>query len=254
MGRVLTRMMIGVVAVSMVVAACGDDPSPDAATTTAPGSTATGSTTPGDSSATSSTSTTTTLPGEVVDLFPYAGDELGVVGVKADDSLNVRSGPGAGFDIVSQLDPLTTGIEATGHNRTVGDSGVWSEVTANGVTGWASATYLAQLGRIDDITTEIAPSPTDRPSAETMLELGRMIAGSRASTDPPSDIVVSGGPEVGDLGEITVDVIGMGDDAILGERLHIFGEPDPGGESFTMRTVERTLLCARGVTEDGECV
>ena len=241
MGRVLTRMMIGVVAVSMVVAACGDDPSPDAATTTtAPRSTTPGSTAQGDGS---SSTSTTTLPGEVVDLFPYAGDELGVVGVKADDSLNVRSGPGAGFEIVSQLDPLTTGIEATGHNRTVGDSGVWSEVIANGVTGWASGTYLAQLGRIDDITTEIAPSPTDRPSAETMLELGRMIAGSRASTDPPSDIVVSGGPEVGDLGEITVDVIGMGDDAILGERLHIFGEPDPGGESFTMRTVERTLLC-----------
>ena len=62
------------------------------------------------------------------------------------------------------------------------------------------------------------------------------------------------GPNVGDLGEITLDVIGMGDDSILGERLHVFGDPDPGGESFTMRTVERTLLCARGVGDDGLCV
>ena len=247
MGRVLTRMVIVAVTASMLLASCGDDDTPSATTTTASSTTA-------DGASTSSTTTTAPLPGEEVDIFPYAGDELGVVGVKADDVLNVRAGPGADFEVVAQLDPLTTGIEATGHNRTVGDTGVWSEVTDDGVTGWANGAYLAQLGRIDDITTEIAPTPADRPRAETMLDLGTMVARSRASTDPPSDIVVSGGPDVGDLGEITVDVLGVGDDSILGERLHIFGEPDPGGESFTMRTVERTLLCARGVADDGVCL
>ncbi len=249
MGRVLTRLVIAVVTASMLLASCGDD----GATSTASDATST-STTAGDRAGTTSTSTTVPLPGEEVDIFPYAGAELGVVGVKANDELNVRSGPGADFEVVTQLHSLDTGIEAAGHNRTVGDTGLWSEVTANGVTGWASATYLAQLGRIDDITTEIAPTPADRPSAETMLQLGTVVARSRASTDPPSDIVVTGGPDVGDLGEITVDVIGMGDDSILGERLHIFGEPGAGGESFTMRTVERTLLCARGVGDDGLCL
>ena len=154
MGRALTRMVIAVVAASMLLAACGDDASPGAAS-----STASTSTTSSDGAGTSSTTSTAPLPGEEVDIFPYAGAQLGVVGVKTNDELNVRSGPGADFEVVTQLHPLATGIEATGHNRTVGDTGLWSEVTANGVTGWASTTYLAQLGRIDDITTEIAATP-----------------------------------------------------------------------------------------------
>ena len=49
-----------------------------------------------------------------------------------------------------------------------------------------------------------------------------------------------------DLGEITVDVIGFPDDAQLGERLHVFAEPDPGGESFTVRSVESTTTTGPG--------
>ena len=67
------------------------------------------------------------------------------------------------------------------------------------------------------------------------------------------DVVVVDGPTVGDLGEITVDVVGFPDDSVLGARLRVFAEPDPGGESFTVRTVESTTLCRRAVSE-GLCV
>jgi hypothetical protein len=61
-------------------------------------------------------------------------------------------------------------------------------------------------------------------------------------------------PTVGDLGEVTFDVVGLLDDAQLGWRLHIFGQPTEGGEGFSLKSVEATALCGRGVTEDGLCV
>ena len=55
----------------------------------------------------------------------------------------------------------------------------------------------------------------------------------------------------GDLTEVTYDVIGLADDSIRGVRLHIFAEETSDG--FTLRTVEMTLLCGRGVS-GGFCV
>lgn len=173
--------------------------------------------------------------------------------VAADDTLNVRSGPGVDFEVLVELEPLATGVVATGHNRSLGEAGFWSEITVDGVTGWANTRYLLQPGEVRDITAELYPTPADRPSAETMLELAELVGGAVASEEPPSDIVVVDGPTVGDLGEVTVDVIGLGDDAVGGMRLTVFAEPAPGGESFTVRTVEATTLCSRGVTDDGLC-
>jgi hypothetical protein len=59
------------------------------------------------------------------------------------------------------------------------------------------------------------------------------------------------GPHVGDLGEVTVDVVGLADDSILGWRLHVFAQPE--GATFHVRTVEQTVLCARGA-DAGLCV
>lgn len=87
-----------------------------------------------------------------------------------------------------------------------------------------------------------------------MLELGRTVARLRAGDDPESDIVVADGPTVGDVGEITVDIVGLGDGSVGGERLKIFAEPGAGGASFTVRSVEATTLCRRGVTADRLCV
>ena len=61
-------------------------------------------------------------------------------------------------------------------------------------------------------------------------------------------------PAVGDLGEVTYDVIGLGDDSIGGWRLHVFGTPSASGEGFLLKTLEATTLCTRGVTTDGLCI
>lgn len=250
-----------VVVAALVLTACGGDDEvvgTESTVTTleSTSTTTTAAPAPTTSSTTASPGGTTvpgSLPGERLELFPYEGDELAVVGVAADDTLNLRAGPGVGFDVVAELAPMATGLIATGHNRSIEDGGIWAEVTADGATGWANSAYLAHLGGTDDITSQVVDAAGDRPRSETMLDLGTQVAGLRAGTDaeaePVPEVVVVDGPSVGDLGEITVDVVGFADDSVLGERLRVFAQPDPGGGSFTLRTVEATTLCRRGVTD-----
>lgn len=180
---------------------------------------------------------------------PARGATLAVVGVAAGDELNVRDAPGTDGAVLGTLDPLADGVTATGRARIV-DSGYWYQVDGGAVDdGWVNARYLAYLGETTDVTSEL----TERPSAETMLQLAEAVAQLRvgdASEGQGPRIVVSDGPTVGDLGEVTVDILGLPDDAVAGERLRIFAHPVD--EGFTLRTVERTVLCSRGVS-DGLC-
>lgn len=252
-------LLAALAALILLVAGCGDDDDTDSATTTT--STATSTTSSTDDTSTTSTteaptsttggSTTTALPGEPAELFARDGDELGVVGVRFDDVLNVRAGPGTDQEIVATLDPTGTAV-ATGRARSL-ESSFWYEVTADGTTGWANIRFLGFIGRTTDETAAILDDMGGtRPEAATMLELGSMVAESLASEEPPSTITVTVEPTTGDLGEVTYDVVDLGDDSVLGFRLHVFGEPTGGG--FTLRTVESTLLCARGATDEGICV
>jgi hypothetical protein len=80
-----------------------------------------------------------------------------------------------------------------------------------------------------------------------------VVAGTLVVDGPPSGITMSVAPTVGDLGEVTFDVIGIQDDAVRGFRVHVFATPDEGGEGFVLKSVEQTLLCGRGVS-GGLCV
>ena len=84
-----------------------------------------------------------------------------------------------------------------------------------------------------------------------MEELGMIVAEANASTDPPSRIRMSAAPTIGNLGEVTYDVVGLGDDALFGVRLRVFGTPEEA--AFSLKSVERTLLCGRGLSPEGLC-
>ena len=191
------------------------------------------------------------LPGEPFDIVPPAGTTASVIGVASNDVLNLRAVPGQGR-IVDTAAPHGQ-VELTGRGRLLPQS-IWWEVRSDGGTLWASATYLAVAGLTDDITAEVIAALGETPGAETLVELAEVVAATRASDEPPSTITVSAAPTVGDLGEITVDVVGLGDDAVRGERLHVFATADASGEGFVLRTVERTVLCGRAATADGLCV
>jgi hypothetical protein len=117
------------------------------------------------------------------------------------------------------------------------------------VTGWADSASLAYLGATYDATARIVAKLGGPPTAGSMLELGRIVAMAEAPTQEPivSRVTVTVAPTLGDLGEVTYDVVGFPDDSVGGERLHVFGTP---GDTFTLKTVEATTLCRRGVSAD----
>jgi hypothetical protein len=192
-----------------------------------------------------------TLPGEPIDIGPQAGDVLAVIGVVHNDVLNLRAAPGTDQEILAELDPLADDVIALGSARALPQS-IWYEVEAGGVIGWVSSSFLGYLGQTTDETSAIIDALGEAPKAETMVDLGMVVAGS-LTVETPSGIFMSVAPTVGDLGEVTFDAIGIKDDAVRGFRFHVFATPDEGGEGFVLKSVEQTLLCGRGVS-DGLCV
>ncbi len=260
---------VGLAVLAMAVAACGE--SGDAGTTTttttvAETTTSTIATTttssvpttvPATTTSTSVEESTTTtgtssgLPGEPIDFGPAEGDTLAVIGVAHDDVLNLRAAPGADQEILDGIPPLYDDLTALGETRQLPGS-MWIRVDYDGSDGWVNIRFIGYLGDTTDATADIVESLGEVPGAETMLDLGQIVAESLASDEPVSDIVLTVAPTVGDLGEVTYDVVGLGDDAVRGLRVHVFGQP--GDESFTLDTVEITTLCGRGVDGDGFCI
>lgn len=253
---------------AMLFAACGGDAGDgttttsvaDTTTTTAPTTT---STTSAPTTTTTSFATTTTapatmttvtapggLPGEPIEFGPADGDTLAVIGVAHDDVLNLRAAPGADQQILDGIPPLHDALTALGQTRELPGS-FWIAVDFEGTEGWVNLRYIGYLGDTTDETAAVVGQLGDAAGAETMLDLGFIVADSMASDEPASDIVLVVAPTVGDLGEVTYDVIGLGDDALRGVRVHVFGQPID--EGFALDTVEVTVLCGRGV-DGGACV
>lgn len=217
------------------------------------------------------------LPGETYEFGPPAGAALAVVGVSHDSVLNVRDVPAG--EIVARLDnvmnvgsepvvyvreansdaliatlDLNRGVIATGNTRKLPTT-IWHEIRMADAVGWASSSFLSPLGSTSDATAQIVAVLGDTPAAPTLAELARVVAGAVASDDPPSRIVVSGAPVIGDLAEITVDVLDLPDDAVRGFRLQVFAQQDSDSGSFVLKSVESTTICDshRGVSEEGLC-
>ena len=217
------------------------------------------------------------LPGEPYEFGPPDGAALAVVGVSHDSVLNVRDAPAG--ELVARLDnvmnvgsepvvyvreadsdeliatlDLNRGVIATGNTRKLPTT-IWHEIRMADAVGWASSAYLSPLGATSDATAEIVAVLGEAPAAPTLAELARVVAEAVASDDPPSRIVVSGAPVIGDLAEITVDVLGLPDDAVRGFRLQVFAQQDSDSGSFVLKSVESTTICDshRGVSEEGLC-
>jgi hypothetical protein len=249
-------------ALALLAAGCGGGeagpttvvPSSTVPTTSTPPapSTTTLPTTTTSTTTTTAAPTTTTIPGDPIDFGPPAGDVLAVVGVSHEDVLNMRAAPGIDQPIVATLDPLEDDVIALGNARQLPTS-IWFQIEVDGTIGWASAAFLAYRGDTTDVTSAVVADLGEVPEAETMLDLGRIVVEALASDAPESRIVVSVAPTVGDLGEVTYDVTGLGDDALFGLRLHVFGTPSDSLEGFVLEAVEQTSLCGRGVS-NGLCV
>jgi hypothetical protein len=192
------------------------------------------------------------LPGTPAEVsVPEAGAVLAVIGVERDDVLNVRALPGPGEQVVAEVAP-TGEVVATGRARDL-DGDRWVEVSTAGTTGWTSGRFLALgVGAVEDLTARVVTDHGGTPSAPSMARLAQIVADSLAGDGSAAAVTVAAGPDPGDLTEIVVDSLGLEDDSVLGHRLRVFAVAESG--TFTLRTVEATPLCGRGVDGDGLCV
>ena len=232
------------------------------------------------------TDTAVALPGEPYEFGPSAGAGLAVVGVAHDSALNVRDVPNGEIiarldnlmdgvrdpavyvrepnsdDIIATVD-LQSGIVATGNTRQLPTT-IWYELRVGDLVGWASGTYLGPLGADRDATAEVVEALGGTPTADTLTDLGLQVSALFASTgEVQSRTTISSRPGVFEaLGDITLDVLGLPDDAVRGYRINITA--DAGAEDwtqddagpFTLRSVTVTPICDshRGVSEEGLCL
>ena len=225
------------------------------------------------------------LPGEPSEFGPSAGTGLAVVGIRHDSALNFRDAPNGTViarldnvmdgmrdpavyarrpgsdDIIDTVD-LQNGVVATGNTRQLPTT-IWHELQVGDLLGWASSTFLAPLGAPRDAIDEVTEGLGGTPTAETLGALGRRVAGLFESTgEVQSQTTVSSRPGVFEaVGDITLDVLGLPDDALRGYRIHITA--DSGAEDwtqgdggpFTLRSVTVTPICDshRGANDDGVC-
>ncbi len=224
--------------VALATSACASDGTP------------TGSPTASAEPTTTASASASALPGEPIDIGPGEGDILSVVGVEHDGVLTVHSTPGPDEDVVARLDPLAEDVVALGEAWALDDS-IWYRVSVDGESGWVNSTFVQYKGGVEDITAIVVSESGATPQATTMTELGLMVAQDLASVDPPSRITMAAPASLGDVGEVTYDVVGIGDDSVGGFRLQVIGTPDESG--FVLKTVEQTLWCLRGV-DGGVCV
>jgi hypothetical protein len=116
----------------------------------------------------------------------------------------------------------------------------WELVLVEGREGYLPRANLGFVARSEEITEQFAGSTSDSP-----LELGEEIA----SEIEASRVVLVGEPN--DL-ELIYDVIGLGDDSLAGYRVRVVLVESEQG--FAASLVERSPLCARGLTEDSICI
>jgi hypothetical protein len=256
------------VLLALTAAACGNDAGEVTTTSTltsttatlAPTTTAAPTTTTAGPAATTTVEVTTTtaapsptttgLAGNPIDFGPAEGDVLMVIGVRHDDVLNLRARPGADQPIRDEIPPTFDDLVAEGNTREL-PSSFWLEVDYDGTVGWVNLSYIGYQGDTYDDTAPVIADMGERPTGSSMTALGELIAEQYVSEEPESDVVQVTQATTGDLAEVTYDVVGLGDDAVRGVRLHVFAEND--GAGFSLRTIEVTLLCGRGV-DDGACV
>ncbi|MCP3992150.1 MAG: hypothetical protein GY724_23970 [Actinomycetia bacterium] len=266
-----------VAALGLIASGCGDDKgSADTSTdTTDTGGTADSTSEDGqgsddddsDVSSTSSTETTSTsaadggtastddvpLPGDPFDIGPPAGEQLDVVSVGHDDVLNFRTRPEASAPIVDTVAPLsnTPAVLSSGEGRLF-DSSAWWKVTVGGQEAWANFAFLGTLGRTDDILEDLEAGPAST-EATTIEAIVTSVAASRSGGPEPRVTYMRPITSVGGGGmAATVDVVGLGDDAVKGERFVFMFESV--GTGYRLEGAERTVICGRGATDGGLCL
>lgn len=186
-----------------------------------------------------------TVPGEQVETYySREGAVVGVAGLTPDIAPEIiRAQPSLESEEVGQV-WRTGSVELAGrewNNTTLPDEGYWVEVRQDGVQGWMPGAHLFYFGGVTDVTGEWAHIPPSDDPVRSLAAIGHEVTHG----DMGRWAIVTKPEDTGD-GAFRMDITGVPDDAQAGERLKVTFDENNG--EYTISQVERTLLCARGVS------
>ncbi|WP_208012932.1 hypothetical protein, partial [Nesterenkonia salmonea] len=209
------------------------------------------------------------IHGEETEMFhSEEGAEVGAAGFAPQDGpLLVHAAPSRESDTVGELGPLDA-VELAGRERHHPDDekqGSWTEIILADGYGWVESGQLGHgsglfyFGETQDVTQEYLDEVPAAEQSEVIVEsvAERVIGPEEEMIDEEGepagpDWALISSPE--DHGETfyRADVTGYLDDSLAGERLFITVERVNG--DYELVQVERTLICQRGVADDGLCL
>ncbi|NDK32642.1 hypothetical protein [Nesterenkonia haasae] len=205
---------------------------------------------------------------ETQTVYSDEGAEVGAAGFAPEDGpLVVHAEPTRGSATVGELGPLDA-VELAGrerHHPEDDEQGSWTEIVLADGYGWMESGQIGHgaglyfFGETQDITEdyldEVPPTEQSEAIVESVAE--RVIGPDEQMMDAEGepagpDWALISSPE--DTGEefYRADVTGYLDDSLAGERLFITVEGVDG--DYQLVQVERTLICQRGVGDDGLCL
>ncbi|TLP78977.1 hypothetical protein [Nesterenkonia sphaerica] len=202
---------------------------------------------------------------ETETFYSEEGSEVGAAGFAQDEGpLVVPAEPTADAETVGELGPLDA-VELGGRERQDDTSSSWIEVVLAEGYGWVESGQIDRgaglffFGETQDITDEYLHEVPPTESSEALVEsLAEQVTGPEeemldAEGDPagPRWTLVSS-PADYDEEFYRVDVTGYLDDSLAGERLFITLEES--GAGYELGQLERTLICRRGVADEGLCL
>ncbi len=165
----------------------------------------------------------------------------GSVTVRAADAVNVRSGPGLEFPVITHL-PVDEPIQATGRNP----DGSWLLIETPSGSGWVAASVVTVAGVVTSLPVaeaepQVSPTATTPArSTATATATATATRGATASAGGLPDLVLQDA-SVGAAGHLTLIIANTGPGALSGRSVRVTGVDEDGNTLFTETTAPLTI-------------
>lgn len=193
------------------------------------------------------------VPGMPIDgFYDEPGDWVGVAGLAPWEApLEARAEPFEGAEVVGELDSTDAMILAgrqIGH-PTFPEEDHWAEVKLADGYAWVPTQHLLFFGAYEDMTDDyiddVGEYPTEYQAAEAVVDT------VTDGVDGKEGQIITT-PEGTGEAFYRADITGVPDTSIAGNRIFFWIEEAEAG--YTVKKIDGTTLCRRGVSEEGLCV
>ena len=193
-----------------------------------------------------------TLAGEVIEIEqPEIQVEAVLIGVSSSEAVMLHALPGLDQPLAGDV-PAGTSIEPMGQAFETEDGLIWWQVRAGRLTGWIQPS-IAYRGPAEIVTDSVLASFGDQGRFDSPEDAALAVANQIAADQDIAEIIVVSTTTIESppSATVTVDLLGLDDDSVLGYRLIVASGQATGWQPAS---IIQASLCARGVSAEGLCL